>query len=220
MHCIAPFLFLSDKNAGVFYKWYHKIMTIYAATFTLLLILDPVGNIPMFLSLLKRVEPRRRKQVIIREMLFALLILVFFLFFGSYILNGMHISGPALGISGGIILFLTAIRMIFPPNRDPDNVLDVEPMLVPLAVPLIAGPSAIATVILFSTTLPDQRMLWLLGILFAWFITAAVLVASDTLRKMLGDQMLEGIERLMGLILTALSVQMLLAGIQQFLAAL
>src|SRR3989344_3462112 len=195
-------------------------MTIYAATFMLLLILDPVGNIPMFLSLLKRVPPHRRKLVIAREMLFALCILVFFLFFGSYILNGMHISAPALSISGGIILFLTALRMIFPSNKDDDRERNAEPLLVPLAVPLVAGPSAIATVILFSTTFPDQKAQWLLGIFLAWFITAAVLIASDTLRKLLGDQMLEGIERLMGLILTTLAVQMLLAGTQQFLAIL
>ena len=131
----------------------------------------------------------------------------------------MQISGPALSISGGIILFLTALKMIFPANKEDNDEQSVEPMLVPLAVPLVAGPSAIATVILFSTTYPDQRIQWLVGILFAWFITAAVLITSNMLRKLLGDQMLEGIERLMGLILTTLAVQMFLAGIQEFLAA-
>lgn len=195
-------------------------MTLYAATFTLLLILDPVGNIPLFLALLKKVSPERRQRIIVREMLFALFILIFFLFLGRAILSGMQISGPALSISGGIILFLTALKMIFPPTKTGDDDYNMEPMLVPLATPLVAGPSAIAIVILFSTTYPNQKPQWLLGIFLAWLITAIILTASEKLRKLLGDQTLEGVERLMGLILTTIAVQMLLSGIQQFLATL
>lgn len=196
-------------------------MTLYAATITLFLILDPIGNIPAFLGLLHSVSPTRRKWIIAREMFIALLILLLFLFFGKYILDGMQISGPALSISGSIILFLTAIKMIFPSRKERENSTDdSEPFLVPLAVPLVAGPSAIAIVMLFSSTYPNQIVQWFFGILFAWLIASAILIASDGLHRILGNQLLEGIERLMGLILTTLAVQMFLVGIKAFFIVL
>lgn len=127
-------------------------MTLYTATITLLLIMDPLGNIPLFLSVLSHVTPSKRKRIILRETFIALVILIIFLFFGKYILEGMHISQPALEIAGGIILFLISIRMIFPDHSQDHKTRDItEPFIVPLAIPLIAGPSTMTMVILLAT---------------------------------------------------------------------
>lgn len=193
-------------------------MTLYSAIITLILIMDPLGNIPLFLSILKSVEPKKRKRIILRESFIALIILVLFLFFGQYILEGMHISQPALAIAGGIILFLIAIRMIFPEQGHEDKPRpDVEPFIVPLAVPLIAGPSTMTMVMLLANQSPYDMSRWLIALLSAWFITTIILVFADFLRKILGERGLTAIERLMGMILTTMAVQMLLTGLEQFL---
>jgi len=193
------------------------MMTLYSATFTLLLVMDPLGNIPVFLSVLNSVNPHHRKKVILRETFFALIILVVFLYFGKYILEGMHISDPALSVAGGIILFLIAIRMIFPheeiENRPPKI---TEPFIVPLAIPLIAGPSTIAFVMLLASQHPAHIHLWLLCLIIAWSICTITLVFSENLRKLLGERGLTAIERLMGMILTTMAVQMFLTGIKEF----
>lgn len=195
-------------------------MTLYSATITLLLVMDPLGNIPLFLSMLNHVDPKRRQRIILREAFIALIILSLFLFFGQYILEGMHISQPALAIAGGIILFLIAIRMIFPHNGSEDKPRPkMEPFIVPLAVPLIAGPSTMTMVMLLANQAPYDTSRWFLALLAAWFITTVVLVFADFLRKILGERGLTAIERLMGMILTTMAVQMLLTGFEQFLHA-
>jgi multiple antibiotic resistance protein len=192
-------------------------MTLYTATITLLLIMDPLGNIPMFLSVLNSVNPNRRKFIIFRESCTALLILTIFLFFGKYILEGMQISEPALGIAGGIILFLIAIRMIFPhESGDRRNKPMGEPFIVPLAIPLIAGPSTMTMVMLLANQFPQHIGLWMLALFIAWLISTIFLVFADYLRKILGDRGLTAIERLMGMVLTTMAVQMFLTGIQAF----
>jgi MarC family membrane protein len=192
-------------------------MTLYTATITLLLVMDPLGNIPMFLSILHSVNPKKRKFIILRESCIALFILTVFLFFGKYILEGMQISEPALSIAGGIILFLIAIRMIFPHEENekrsqPRN----EPFIVPLAIPLIAGPSTMTIVMLLASQSPQHLALWMLALFIAWFISTIFLVFADFLRKILGDRGLTAVERLMGMILTTMAVQMFLTGIQKF----
>lgn len=192
-------------------------MTIYSAAVTLILVMDPFGNIPVFLSVLKQVNPKRRKIIILREMVIAFTILVLFLFFGKYILAGLHISEPALGISGGVILFLIAIKMIFPSDIQQAEIpLKEEPVIVPLAVPMVAGPSSMAMVILLSTQYPEQMWQWLLALSIAWGAACCVLMLSDSIRKVLGNRALRAIERLMGMILTTMSVQMLLSGLKTF----
>lgn len=194
-------------------------MSIYTAAITLFLVLDPLGNIPVFLSVLNNVEPARRRKIIAREMVIALIILSLFLFFGRYILSGMNISQPALSIGGGVILFLIALRMIFP-NRHTSatetNESDEEPLIVPLAIPLVAGPSAIATLILFSTQSPDRLGDWMIALVAAWLAAAIVLVSADVLRRALGRRGLAALERLMGMILTTMATQMLLSGVETF----
>ena len=196
-------------------------MTILSAAITLFLVMDPLGNIPIFLSLLSHVEKRRRLKVIIREMVIALAILVVFLFFGRYILSALHIGEPALSIGGGIVLFLIALRMMFPSHRDTTaEYHGEEPLIVPLAVPLVAGPSAMATVILLATQDPNAMGNWLLALVIAWLVSAVVLLFAEVLRRYLGRRLINALERLMGMILTTLAVQMLLSGIRTYAESL
>lgn len=197
-------------------------MTLTAAAITLVLVMDPLGNIPIFISVLNNVDESRRRRVIVREMLIALVILAGFLFFGGRILSTLQISETSLQISGGIVLFLIALRMIFPTSRAAltGDLPDHEPMIVPLAIPLIAGPSAIATVMLLGTQQPARLASWVVALVIAWAVTCLVLVAADWLRRSLGTRVLGAVERLMGMILVTLSMEMLMSGIRNFVEAL
>ncbi|MFP4373051.1 MAG: MarC family protein [Spirochaetaceae bacterium] len=192
-------------------------MSVFAAAVTLFLVMDPIGNIPMFLSLLRQVDEARRKRVILREVLIAFAVLALFLFFGKYVLAALHITEPALGIAGGVVLFLIAVRMVFPWGRDQNvDVPGGEPLIVPLAIPLIAGPSAMATVILLSNQAPGRIWMWFLALAIATAAALVVLLSAEILRRRLGSRFLVAIERLMGMILATLSVQMLLTGIRDY----
>ena len=193
-------------------------MTLYSAIITLILVMDPLGNIPLFLSILNRVDRKKRRTIILRETFIAFIVLCIFLFFGSYILNGMNISEPALQVSGGIILFLIAIRMIFPHETNEEKILPAgDPFIVPLAVPLIAGPSTMTTVMLLANQTSQNNLQLLAALFIAWFISTTILIFADFLRKFLGERGLIAMERLMGMILTTMAVQMTLTGINQFL---
>jgi multiple antibiotic resistance protein len=192
-------------------------MTLSSAIITLILVMDPLGNIPIFLSVLRHIEPKKRQRIILRESLIAFVILVVFLFFGQYILEAMSISQPAVSISGGIILFLIAIRMIFPPQEEPEPSRPLrEPFIVPLAIPLLAGPSTMAIVMLLATQDPHGMERWLLALCLASLVTTLILVFADYLAKFLGERGIIATERLMGMILTTIAVQMFLNGIEQF----
>ena len=194
-------------------------MSIYTAAITLFLVMDPLGNIPVFLGVLRPVPPARRKRVILREMVIALAILVAFLFSGKFILRAMHISEPALSMGGGIVLFLISIRMIFPASGGSDNGEgngDEEPLIVPMAIPLVAGPSAMATLILFATQYPQEMLNWLVALIVAWTAALVVLTSAEFLRKLLGKRGIAATERLMGMILTTMAVQMFLSGVEVF----
>ena len=195
-------------------------MTLYSAALTLILVMDPLGNVPLFLSILKNVEPKSRRRIILRESFIAFIVLVTFLFFGQYILQGMQISEPALQISGGIILFLIAIRMIFPSHGQEEKTREpADPFIVPLAIPLIAGPSTMTMVMLLGTQAPYDMQRWLIALIIAWFISTIILVCADFLRQILGERGLIAIERLIGMILTTMAVQMFLTGFEQVLHA-
>jgi MarC family membrane protein len=196
-------------------------MFILSNAITLILVMDPFGNIPPFLSILSHMQPRQRRRVILRELIIALFILVLFLFFGGYILKGMHISEPALTIAGGIILFLIALKMIFPQTAGSQAApADEDPLIVPLAVPLVAGPSTIVMVTLLSTRTAGSSLESLASLLVAWSATALILLLADALRLLLGTHILKAIERLMGMILTTMAVQMLLTGTAEYLTGL
>jgi MarC family membrane protein len=191
-------------------------MDIYTMTITLILVMDPLGNIPVFISVLNPVEPSRRRFIILRECFFAFLILIAFLFFGRSILMGLGISEPALSIAGGIILFIIAIGMIFPNKQAQSERYSGEPFIVPLCIPLVAGPSALAMILLFVTQHPNKTYQLFFAILVASILVTLVLLTSNPLRKLLGEKGLIAIERLMGMLLTTISVQMFLDGISHY----
>lgn len=188
-----------------------------SALVILLLVMDPVGNIPLFVALLRHLEPRRRAAVIARECAIAYGVLLAFVFFGNAILSLLGLSDSSLSIAGGVILFLIALRMIF---RRPEgifgDVADGEPFIVPLAIPSIAGPTAIATVVLLVSGAPQRLPEWIVALTLAILVTLALLLAAERLSKLVGERALLAFERLMGLILTAIAVEMLLRGIETF----
>jgi MarC family membrane protein len=192
------------------------MMSIVSAAVLLFFVMDPLGNIPSFLVALREVEPARRQYVIVRELLIALAVLVVFLIAGAPLLRVFHISEPSLSISGGVILFIIALRMVFPTGDSaPMELPDKEPFIVPLAVPLLAGPSAAATIILMATREPERRWEWLVALIGAWLAAAVILYCGAALSR-LGQRGLLALERLMGMLLTALAVQMTLDGFEAF----
>lgn len=192
-------------------------MTFISAALLLFLVMDPLGNIPLYLTALKNVEPARRVKVIMRELLIALLVMVIFLFSGQAFLAALHISEPALTATGGIILFLIAIKMIFPPASDADVKNEEEPFIVPLAIPYVAGPSALATLLLIMNGEPEKWPVWLGALFAAWLVTGVILLAAGPLARILRNRGLIAIERLMGMILVAIAIQMLMDGIAEFI---
>ncbi len=190
-------------------------MDLISAILLLFLTLDPVGNVPIFLSVLAQVPAARRPRVILRELILALGVLLTFLFAGPYLLGALHLSQEAISIAGGIILFLIALKMVFPvprPSRAEEEIAG-EPLLVPLAVPLVAGPSAIAVLLLMATREPERLGVWALALFVAWLVSVVILLAAPLLQRLLGRRGLMAMERLMGMVLVALAVQMFLDGL-------
>lgn len=188
---------------------------IFSAAVVFFLIMDPLGNIPVFMSVLRKVESERHLRITVRELLIAYVILLLYLFGGRYILDFLHLSQEAISISGGIILFIIAIRMIFPsPQGLFGDAPDGEPFIVPLAIPAVAGPSIMAVLMLMSTTTPTLDLL--IAITGAWFAAAVILLAATPMHRLLGQRGLTAIERLMGMILVMMSVQMMLNAIKTF----
>ncbi len=185
-----------------------------SAVVTLFLIMDPLGNVPIFLSVLKRVPQERRRAIVIREVLIAYVVLLVFLLLGDHALRLLHIEQETISIAGGIVLFLIALRMIFPQTGSYSDAPEGEPLVVPLAVPLIAGPSAMAALLLLQRAAPSGSMdLWI-AMTIAWALTAAILIAAPFFYRILGERGLTAMERLMGMVLVMISVQMLLDGIR------
>jgi len=194
------------------------MMTTLSAALLLFLILDPLGNIPVFLSLLKPLPAGRRRIVLLRELLIALGVLFGFLWGGIYVLQMMHLRQESVSIAGGIVLFLIGLKMIFPsPEGMFGDSPEGEPFIVPMAIPLIAGPSGMASVMLLGSQEPDRMGDWSLALLLAWAGTAAILFSATYLYKALGQPFLIAVERLMGMLLVAISVQMLMDGVAAYL---
>lgn len=191
-------------------------MRIFFNAITLLLIMDPLGNIPPFLTTLKHVQPDRRRKVLVREILFAYLVLLVFLFLGKYLLRLLSLQEETISIAGGIVLFLIALRMVFPSDHASGETLSGEPFLVPLAIPLIAGPSTLASLLLLQTSSSSTLQLWS-ALTLAWLATAIILLSSTLLYRVLKERGLIAIERLMGMLLVMLAVQMFINGLAKFL---
>jgi len=194
-------------------------MDIWSAAVMLVLIMDPLGNLPIFMSVLKSIEPRRRRIILIRELLLALIILFVFLYSGQAVLDFLNVRQESVSIAGGIILFLIAIRMIFPQAGNPTGVaVGEEPFIVPLAIPLIAGPSTLAALILLSNQHPDRMTDWAIALGAAWAVSAVILFFSGVFHRLLGEKGLAAVERLMGMILIMIAIQMLLDGVGNYIA--
>ncbi len=179
--------------------------------------MDPLGNIPLFMTTLKKVDDERKRRVVLRELLIALVILVAFLFLGQYLLQALHLSQTALTTAGGIILMIIALKMIFPSKHASlEEDVEGEPFIVPLAIPYVAGPSAMATSLLLISGNPGRWLDWLIAVLIAWFVSALIIYFASYFAKFLGEKGLIAIERLMGMLLITVAVQMLLTGIAEF----
>lgn len=191
---------------------------ILSLAFTLFLLMDPIGNIPLYISFLKGLHPKRQRAVIFRELAIALFIIILFNFVGDGLMHFLHVENDTIQIAGGIILFLLCIRMIFPPSSDQSESFrhDTEPFIVPLAVPLVAGPSVLAAVMIYAKQ--EGAFVMVISILLAWFASLLILLCSSFLKKILGWRCITAMERLMGLILILIAVQMFLSGLSAFMA--
>jgi multiple antibiotic resistance protein len=194
-------------------------MRIFFNAITLLLIMDPLGNIPPFLSALKPVEPERRRRILVREILIAYVVLLAFLFAGKYLLRLLSLQEETVSIAGGIVLFLIALRMVFPRPDATRDALEGEPLIVPLAIPLIAGPSTLAALLLLQQQESSPNSIWqlFLAVTLAWLATAIILLSSTMLYRVLKERGLIALERLMGMLLVMLAVQMFINGLAKFM---
>ena len=194
---------------------------VFSAAVLLLLVIDPFGNVPIVVAALANVPPARRALVVLRECVAAYVILLAFMFGGQTFLRWLQLSEVSLAIAGGIILFLIALRMVF---RHPEGLFGdppgAEPFLVPLAIPSIAGPSALATVMLLASRHPASLATLVAALSIAMVVMLVVLLASDRVQRVIGERGVVAMERLMGLVLTALAVEMLLSGLRTFVAQL
>ena len=189
----------------------------FTAFITLALVMDPLGNVPLFLSVLKDVSPERRTRIILRELAIALAVMILFLYLGEQLLSLLNLQQEAIAIGGAIILFLIAIRMIFPsPHGIMGETPEGEPFVVPLAIPAVAGPSVLAISMLLVSNNSDQMLEWTIALVAAWFVSALVLLSSTLLLKLMGNRGLIASERLMGMILVIISVQMMLDALRAF----
>ena len=196
-------------------------MDIFSATVLLILVMDPFGNMPLVISVLKNVDPRARTRVVLRECAIAYAVLLAFMFGGHQFMHLLRLSDNALGIAGGLILFLIALRMVFP---HADGIFGetgaTGTFIVPLAIPAIAGPSALATVLLLVSRQPQRVAEWVTALSIAMLISALVMASAQGISRWIGKRGMIAMERLMGLVLTAIAIEMLLAGIERFIAQL
>lgn len=193
-------------------------MTVASAAVLLFFVMDPLGNVPLFLTALRRVAPERHRRVILRELLIALVVLTGALFAGQAVLGLLQVSPEALTVAGGVILLLIALRMIFPTSEyNLREEVEDEPFIVPLAVPYTAGPSALATILLLTSREPERWPEWLLSLVLAWLATSVILYFAGGMSRFLGQRGLMAMERLMGMLLVTVAVEMLLSGLRQYI---
>ena len=192
--------------------------TFLSALVLLLLVLDPLGSLPVFISVMRNVAPERRARVALRESALAFAALVFFMLTGQWFLSLMRLSERSLEVAGGVILLIIAMRMIFASGGEiyAADGQEREPLIFPLAIPLLAGPSAMATVLLLASRQPERLLAWIGALTVAMLFSAAVLIGADRIRKWIGSSMVSAIEKLMGLVLTAIAVEMILAGLKRY----
>jgi MarC family membrane protein len=187
-------------------------MDFIATTLLLFIVLDPLGNIPIYLSQLRVVPEHRRRYVALRELGIAYLLLLFFFFAGSAFMKLLSLDIAAVNIAGAVILFLIALRMVFPSQEGLFGNIgtSTEPLIVPLAVPAVAGPGALSVVLLLREANPDQSITLFASLTVAWLTSAAILGSASRLQRILRDEGILAMERLMGLVLVIIAIQMFL----------
>jgi multiple antibiotic resistance protein len=193
-------------------------LSLFSVSLSLFLLMDPIGNIPFFVSYLKGFEPAKARYIIFREKVIALVIIVGFNFIGDGLMRFLNIQDDTIQIAGGVILFLLCLKMVFPPPHANGEHLPqaAEPFIVPLAVPLVAGPGVLAAVMIYARQETND---WLMvgAIFLAWSASLLILISSAWIKKILGNRGIIAMERLMGLILTLIAVQMFLSGLYTFM---
>jgi len=189
-------------------------MDLVSAIVLLLIVTDPLGNLPMVIACL---EGTRRPQFFVtREVILATLVLILSLFFGPLMLKILNLSEEALRLAGGIVLFLIAIKLIFPTDTSWLGVKHgEEPLLFPLAVPLVAGPSAVATVMLFAAQHPTKMGIWVIAILISMLVSLVTFSFAPLLHRIVGNRALAAFQRLMGMLLTVIATEMIISGIKE-----
>lgn len=195
-------------------------MTLFSIALVLFLIMDPIGNVSSYLKLVENHTIRRQRRILIREMFIALFAMIVFNYLGEVIFGLLQISEPTVRLASGLILFLIALQILFPTlNSIRNNLPKEEPFIIPLAIPLIAGPSVLATIMLFAHMEASQSVM-LIAILLAWSLSFIILYFARFLSKVLGVNGLMACERLMGMVLVLLAIQRFLDGVEQFVASL
>ncbi|ACC97752.1 Multiple antibiotic resistance (MarC)-related protein [Elusimicrobium minutum Pei191] len=191
---------------------------IFSAVFTLLMVMDPFGNMPIFITALRKVSPERRRFILIRELCIALLIMLAFVFLGRQFLGMMGIKEYSLSIAGGLMLFIISLKLVFGSSEDPGaNPKDEEPFVVPLAIPLVAGPGSLSTIMILSAQSPSKSIIWM-AVLIASALNLIILLFSFPISNLLGRRGLLALERLTGMLLVLLSVNMVMSGVADFMA--
>lgn len=190
--------------------------------FLFIVIIDPFGNLPLFVGVLRSFSPKEQRKIIIREMCFALIIMLLFFYFGNNFLNLLGVHHSSLQVTGGVILFLVAVDMIFSVPKSESDIKKAErkdPLFVPLAIPAIAGPGILATLTLYSSGLEYSKSVVLGALLIVWLVTTPILLLSPVIKKLLGETALSAIEQLFGFLVVLISLDMIIKGLFQAFAS-
>ncbi len=191
------------------------LSTIFSIAFFLFLLMDAIGNVPLYISVLKKFSPARQRVIIVREMLIALGLIIVFLFIGDALLSALNISDEAVQIAGGIILLIICLQMVFPKAQDHHETSTEEPFVVPLAIPFVAGPAVLAAIIIYARQ-HINPLVMIISIIVAWIPSLIILLGASYLKNILGNRGISAVEKLMGLLLTLIAVQMFLTGFHTF----
>ncbi len=185
---------------------------------TLFFVLDPFGNLPVVLGLLTHIERKRHWRIVLRESLIALLLMVIFYAVGPWFLKLLDIGPSDLKICGGVVLAIIALRLVFPDERLTHGKEEInEPFIVPMAIPLMVGPSALATVMIMAAQSAAEPLSGLVMMGLAWFFTAGLLLLGVMMGGLIPARLLIALERLSGLLLAVIAVRMIMTGLQAYL---
>lgn len=194
--------------------------SIYKLATTLFLLANPIGNSPAIVAMLKRFDFVRQKRIMLRESIFSFVIAVVFLFCGEYFLNLIEVKAYTLSLCSGTLLFFVAFEMIFPRHSDDVTVAaqKQEPFIVPIATPLITGPSTMTMIMIYASQYPNVRVLSAISL--AWVGVVPVLLAAPYLQKILGKRGLTALEQLMGMLLAMIAVETAIGGVRTYIGAI